>query len=175
MSGGAIARGTAVVFVAAMLQAVIVSAIVVGSGAPDLLLVAVISLGLLRGSIAGAAYGFAGGLVVDLLTLDTLGLTSLILTLAGFWAGRYAETSGRGRRSAPLIAVGALTVLAGAFAFVLHYMLGVDVVATYALVSTLVPTLVLNLAFTLPVYALVRAIVREEEMIERSPEVELVV
>ena len=62
MNGGAIARGSAVVFVAAMLQTVIVSAIVIGGGAPDLLLVVVISLGLLRGSISGAVYGFAGGL-----------------------------------------------------------------------------------------------------------------
>jgi rod shape-determining protein MreD len=175
VNGGAIARGSAVVFVAAMLQTVIVSAIVIGGGAPDLLLVVVISLGLLRGSIPGAAYGFAGGLVVDLLTLDTLGFTSLVLTLAGFWAGRYAETSGRGQRSAPLIAVGALTVLAGAFAFVLHYMLGVEVVARYVLVTALVPTLLLNLALAVPVYALVRAIVREPETIERAPEVELVV
>jgi rod shape-determining protein MreD len=175
VNAGAIARGSAVVFVAAMLQTVIVSAIVIGGGAPDLLLVVVISLGLLRGSIPGAAYGFAGGLVVDLLTLDTLGFTSLVLTLAGFWAGRYAETSGRARRSAPLIAVGALTVLAGAFALVLHYMLGVEVVARYVLVTALVPTLLLNLALALPVYALVRAIVRERETIERAPEVELVV
>ena len=101
MTGGAIARASAVVFVAAMLQAVIVSSLVIGGGAPDLLLVVVISLGLLRGSIPGAVFGFAGGLVVDLLTLDTLGITSLVLTLAGFWAGRYAETTGRGRRIAP--------------------------------------------------------------------------
>lgn len=175
MNGGTLARGSAVVFVAAMLQAVIVSAIVISGGAPDLLLVVVISLGLLRGSIPGAVYGFVGGVIVDLLTLDTLGVTSLVLTLAGFWAGRYAETSGLGRRSAPLVAVGALTVLAGTFAFVLHYILGVEVVARYALVTALVPTLILNLALALPVYALVRAIVREQEAIRRAPEVELVV
>jgi rod shape-determining protein MreD len=175
MNGGAIARGSAVVFVAAMLQAVIVSAIVVSGGAPDLLLVVVISLGLLRGSIAGAVYGFAGGLIVDLLTLDTLGITSLVLTLAGFWAGRYAETTMLGRRSAPLIAVGALTALAGVFAFVLHYILGVEVVARFALVTTLVPTLILNLVLALPVFMLVRAVVREQETIQRAPEVELVV
>jgi hypothetical protein len=54
-------------------------------------------------------------------------------------------------------------------------MLGVDVVAYYALVTALVPTLLLNLALAVPVYALVRAIVREQETIERTPEVELVV
>ena len=83
-------RAFAVVFVAALLQVVIVSSLVVAGGAPDFLLVVVVALGLLRGSVPGAALGFVGGLIVDLVTLGTLGVTSLILTLAGFWAGRYA-------------------------------------------------------------------------------------
>ncbi len=175
MTGGAVARASVVVFVAAMLQAVIVSSLVIGGGAPDLLLIVVVSVGLLRGSIPGAVYGFAAGLVVDLLTLETLGMTSLVLTLAGFWAGRYVETTGRGRRFAPLLAVGVITVLAAAFAFVLHYMLGEEVVARHALVTSLVPTLLLNLLLALPVYALVRASVREPDRLERSPEVEVLV
>ena len=91
----------------------------VGGGRPDLLLVVVVALGLLRGSIPGAVLGFAGGLVVDVLTLGTLGVTSLVLTLAGFWAGRYGETTGRDRRFAPVLAVGAITLLAGVFGYVL--------------------------------------------------------
>lgn len=168
-------RLAAVVFVAALLQAVVVSSFVLGGGAPDLLLVVVVSLGLLRGSIPGAFLGFAGGLVVDLLTLETLGITSLVLTLAGFWAGRYGETTGRDRRVAPLVAVGVITVLAGLFAFVLHYMLGDEVDARHALVTALAPTLLANLIFALPVYSLVRAVVGESAPGEPSSEVEVVV
>jgi len=168
-------RASGVVFAAAMLQGVIVSSLVIGGGTPDLLLVVVISLGLLRGSVPGAVFGFSGGLVVDLLTLGTLGITSLVLTLAGFWAGRYAETTGRGRRFAPLVAVGAITVLAGVFAFALHYMLGEAVVARHALVTALVPAVIMNLALALPLHALVRATVREPPAAERPPEVEVVV
>lgn len=175
MTAGTIVRVSAVVFVAAMLQAVIVSSLVIGGGAPDLLLIVAVSLGLLRGSILGAVSGFAGGLVVDLLTLETLGITSLVLILAGFWAGRYAETAGRGRRLAPLVAVGVITVLAGVFGFVLHYMLGMEVVARQALLTALAPTLLLNLLLALPVYALVRASVREPERFDRSAEVEVLV
>jgi len=131
--------------------------------------------GLLRGSVVGAASGFAGGLVVDLLTLDTLGITSLVLTLAGFWAGRYGETTARGRRVAPLVAVGVITVLAALFSVVLHYMLGDEVDARQALVSSLAPELVLNLLLALPVYALLRAIVRGRSALEPTGEVELVV
>jgi rod shape-determining protein MreD len=166
-------RALAVVFVAAMLQVVIVSSIVVAGGAPDLLLVTVVALGLLRGSIPGAFLGFVGGLIVDLATLGTLGVTSLVLTLAGFWAGRYAETTGRGRRFAPIIAVGAITVLAGVFGFVLHYLLDEDVVARTALVSALVPAVVLNLVLALPVHRLVRAVVGEELRAEPSADVEV--
>lgn len=175
MSAGSAARASALVFTAAMLQTVIVSSIVLGGGAPDLLLVVVICLGLSRGSVPGAILGFAGGLVVDFLTLDTLGITSLVLTLAGFWAGRYGETTGRGRRSGPLVAVGAITVLAGVFGFVLHYMLGDDVVARHALLTALAPALVLNVLLALPVHALVRATVHEGEVAETSREVEVVV
>ena len=166
-------RALAVVFVAALLQVVVVSSIVVGGGAPDLLLVAIVALALLRGSIPGAVLGFAGGLVVDILTLGTLGVTSLVLTLAGFWAGRYGETTGRDRRFAPIIAVGTITLLAGAFGYALHYLLAEDVVAQHALVTALAPAFVLNLVLALPVHRLIRAIVGEDLRAEPSPEVEV--
>jgi rod shape-determining protein MreD len=168
-------RASVVLFVAAMFQVVTVSALVFGGGAPDLLLVTVVVLGLLRGSVPGAAFGFAGGLVVDLLTLGALGVTSLILTLAGFWAGRWAETTGRGRKLAPLLAVAVITILASAFSFVLHWMLGQEAPATYALGAVLMPTLVANLILAFPVYLLVRATVRERDVLEPAPEVEVLV
>lgn len=168
-------RVFAVVFGAALVQAVLVSALILGGGAPDLLLLVVISVGLLRGSVPGAVAGFVGGLVIDLLTLDTLGLSSLVLTLAGFWAGRYAETTARGRRLPPLLAAGSITILAAVFAAGLRYLLGEEVVVQQALVRSLVPTVLLNLALALPVYALVRSAVREQMRPVSSSEVEVVV
>ena len=175
MSASAVLRATLVLFVAAMLQTVIVSSIVIDGGAPDLLLVVVVALGLVRGAIPGAVFGFTAGLIVDLVTLDTMGITSLVLTLAGFWAGRYGETVGRDRRFAPVIAVGTLTLLAGLFGYVLHYLLGEDVVARHALVTALMPAFVLNLALSLPVCAVVRHMVGEAERAKASPEVEVFV
>lgn len=171
---GTLLRASLLVFVTAIVQSVLVSSLVMGGGAPDVLLLVVISLGLLRGSVAGAFAGFAGGIVVDLLTLDTLGLTSLVLTLAGFWAGRYGETTARGQRLPALVSAAVITVLAGIFAFVLRYVLGEDVVAQQALVTSLPPTLLLNLVLALPVLVLVRAIVPAR--VEAPPsEVEVVV
>jgi len=168
-------RAFAVVFVAALLQVVIVSSLVIAGGAPDLLLVVVVALGLLRGSVPGAVLGFVGGVIVDLVTLGTLGVTSLILTLAGFWAGRYTETTGRDRRFAPVIAVGTITVLVAAFGYVLHYLLDENVVAGHALVTALLPAFVLNVALALPVHALVRRIVGEAHRGDVAQEVEVLV
>jgi rod shape-determining protein MreD len=175
MSAGTALRAMLVVFLAAMLQTVIVSSLVIGGGAPDVLLVVVVALGLVRGAMPGAVFGFMGGLIVDLVTLDTLGISSLVLTLAGFWAGRYGETTGRDRRFAPVIAVGAITLLAGLFGYVLHYMLGEEVVARHALVTALMPAFVLNLILALPLYALVRRVVGVGERTDVSPEVEVLV
>ena len=168
-------RASLVLFVAALAQVVVVSEIGLSGGAPDLLLVTVVALGLLRGSVSGAVFGFAGGLIVDLLTLETLGITSLVLTLAGFWAGRWAETTGHGRKLAPLLAVGVITVVASGFAFVLHFMLGEVVNAHHALVTVMVPTLLANLVLAYPVHRLVRSAVHERETAEPAQEVEVLV
>jgi rod shape-determining protein MreD len=172
---GLVLRASVVVFVAAIVQVVLASSLVVGGGAPDVLLLVVVSMGLLRGSTGGAVAGFGGGLVVDLLTLETLGLTSLVLTLAGFWAGRYGETTARGRYLPPLLAAGVITVLAAGFALVLRYLLGESVTAQHVLVTALAPTLLLNLALVLPVYALVRSAVHERAESPSASEVEVVV
>jgi rod shape-determining protein MreD len=168
-------RAALLLFVAVMVQLVVVPPYLFGGGAPDLLLLVVISLGLLRGSVAGAGYGFVAGLLVDLATLETLGVTSLVLTLAGFWAGRYAETTARSRRLAPILAAAVLTVLATFFALLLHYLMGEEIVLRQALLTVLVPMLIWNVLLAYPVYALVRGLVTEREALEPAQKVEVLV
>ena len=50
-------------------------------------------VGLLCGSTLGAATGFAVGLLVDLALVQTLGLTSLVFTLVGYWCGAPARAA----------------------------------------------------------------------------------
>ncbi|HJU47448.1 MAG TPA: rod shape-determining protein MreD [Gaiellaceae bacterium] len=165
-------RVAAVVFVAAIFQVSALSQLTVFGAAPDLLLVSLVSLAMLRGSIVGALAGFAGGLIVDVATLGTLGVTSLLLTVAGYWAGRYAETTGRGRAFAPYVAVAAITVVVGVGAAVVHFLLGDAVVVQRALLP-LLPAIVLNLLLAAPVHRLCRRIVGETPRIERLRNVEV--
>ena len=73
------------------------------------------------------------------MTLGVLGTTSILLTLAGYWAGRYGETTGRGRAYAAPLAAFAISAAAGIGGVALHFLLGQPVSAREALV-TLVPS-----------------------------------
>ncbi len=144
------------IFVAAILQVTLFSSAQILGGTPDVVLLTLMAIALLRGSVYGASAGFAAGLIVDTANLGTLGVTSLLLTIAGYWIGRYGETTGRDRGHAPYVSVAVATVLVQFGALFLHYMLGDPVSARVALLDALPAKVLLNLLLTLPVYALVR-------------------
>jgi hypothetical protein len=100
------------------------------------------------------------GLVVDTATLQTLGVTSLLLTIAGYWIGRYGETTGRDRTHAPFVSVAVVTLLYSIGALILHYMLGEPASASRVLLDALPFELIFNLILTVPVYALCRRLFR---------------
>jgi rod shape-determining protein MreD len=145
-------------FVAAVLQVSIVGSIHVAGGTPDLVLVTLVAIALLRGAIVGALAGFFVGLLLDTAYLGRLGETSLLLTIAGYWIGRYGETTGRDRSHAPLLSVAVITILYAIGALALHVVLGDAVDARLVLLDSLVPAVLLNLLLAFPVYALVRRI-----------------
>lgn len=144
--------------VAALVQVSITSNVQVASGHPDLLLVLVISIALLRGPAFGAVAGFWGGLVLDVISFQTLGLTSLLLTLAGYFAGRLGEVTKKSSAHPALLAVTIGTIGVGLGSAVLHFMLGETVSASEFFVGMLLPTLALNLLLAYPLYGLSRRI-----------------
>lgn len=145
------------VFVAALLQVTLVASLDVAGGSADVLLLAVVSIALLRGSVVGTVVGFLGGLLVDVITLDTLGVWALLYALVGYWVGRYGETTGRDRPHAVLVSVLVATFAIAYAGYGLHFMLGAEVSGRRALVDTLLPALLLNLLLGRPVHGLLRA------------------
>jgi rod shape-determining protein MreD len=134
----------------------------------------VISIALLRGAIAGAVTGFVAGLLVDVMTLGTLGVTSILLTVAGHFAGRYGETTGRGRAYAPPLTAFAASVLVALGGAALNFMLGVPV-ASGEVVRSVLPSALLAAILVLPVHWLCRIVLgRNEPAAPRMREVELV-
>lgn len=152
-----VVKAGVVFFTAVVVQTAIVSAFEPGRGTADLVLVTLTAAALLRGSIFGALAGFYAGFLLDAANLETLGLSSLLLTVAGYWIGRYGETTGRDRAHAPLLAIAVVTVLFTLGSLAMHYLLG-DPVSAESAIDALPTQIVLNLALTIPVYALSRRI-----------------
>lgn len=173
MAAAEAAKAAGLLFLAAVVQASLVSAVIIFGGSPDLLLVTLVAVALLRGSLAGAVGGFFAGLVLDTATLSTLGLSSLLLTLAGYWIGRYGETTGRDRGHAPFVSVGVVTVLYALGALMLHFVLGEPAPARAVLIDGLLPAVALNLLLTAPVYAIVGRVLRPVSRTDRTSEVRL--
>jgi rod shape-determining protein MreD len=161
------AKAAGLIGLAAILQASVFADVHVLKGTPDLLLVTLVAVSLLRGPVVGAAAGFWGGLVLDTADLGTLGVTSLLLTLTGCWIGRYGETTARDRSRFPFLAVSVVTFLYLLGALLLHFMLGDPAPARRVLLDTLFQGIALNLVLTVPVYALCRRLLPQIERAER--------
>ena len=149
-------KAAGVVFAAFLAEIAIFGPLQIGGGSADVVLVTVALVALLSGSVVGAVAGFWAGLLLDTATLGTLGVTALLLTLVGFWCGRYGETTARDRAHAPFLAVAVVTVLTALGNLVLQFTLGEPTSARWMLVDSLIPQLVMNVLLTLPLYVVLR-------------------
>jgi len=142
------------ILLAAVVQVSIAEWIEVGEGHPDVVLVTLVAVALLRGPVFGAASGFWAGLVLDTASFGTFGLTSLLLTIAGYWTGRFGEVTTRTSAHPLLIAVALATVGVALGSAVLHFMLGLTIPASQLFLAVLLPTLALNMLLAYPLYGL---------------------
>jgi rod shape-determining protein MreD len=126
----------------------------------DLTPLMVMSVGLLTGSMTGAVMGFFTGLLVDTVLVQTLGITSLLYIAIGYWSGRLRELRDPAHGLVPLAAGAAATAVSGVGMTIIQFLLGVDAPVSLLLVQQIVITVLVNTLISLPVYALVRRIIR---------------
>jgi rod shape-determining protein MreD len=154
-------KAAVLLLVVAPFQVSIASSLEVAEGHPDAILVLVVAIALLRGPVFGSLAGFWAGLAIDVATLaEPLGLSSLLLTLVGYWSGRLGEVTTRSSAHVPLLAVALATLGYGLGSLVVRFMLGTAIPASEFFVPVLLPTLALNVLLAYPLYALVRRLLR---------------
>ncbi|MGI8429091.1 MAG: rod shape-determining protein MreD [Solirubrobacteraceae bacterium] len=152
-------RLAALTFVTVVLQQAAVSQISIFGVSTDVTPLVVMSVGLLAGSMSGAVMGFGAGLLVDLVLVQTLGVTSLLYIGIGYWSGRLRELRDPAHGLVPLALGAASTAFFGAGMAVIQFMLGVNAPVSSLLLQQIVITVLVNTLIALPVYALVRRII----------------
>ncbi len=142
-----------------VIQEAAVSQVSIFGISADLTPLMVMSVGLLAGSLTGAVMGFATGLLVDTVLVQTLGITSLLYIAIGYWAGRLRELRDPAHGLVPLAAGAAATAVAGIGMTLIQFLLGVDAPVSVLLFQQIFITILVNTLISLPVYAAVRRIV----------------
>lgn len=159
----------AIVLAAVVLQITFFSYLSILGASPDFVVVVVAVIGLLGGAVIGAVMGFAAGLVLDVMLLETLGVSSLVLLSAGYLAGRYRESFEIDSAFAPAAVTGALALMASAGLTALQLTLEVDSAVSGAVVGDSIVKGLLAFGLTYPVYPLIRRALRPALVLEETP------
>jgi rod shape-determining protein MreD len=158
ISRAAVLRLLAIGLVGGILQLTAVSQVTVFGVSADLTPLLVASVGFLGGSLVGACFGFGLGLFMDVASLETLGLESLLYTIVGYGAGRVRELRDPAHGLAP-VAVGAAATAGATMGFaVMQFLLGVATPVSYLLAREILMTILLNTLLALPVHAACRRV-----------------
>lgn len=157
-SGSLAARLAAFAVVLVFFQIGVVSEVPIFGVNADLASLLVAFVGLLCGASVGAVAGFAVGLLVDLALVQTLGLTSLIFTLIGYWCGRLRELRDPQAALTPLL-VGAGASATSLVGYALmEFMLGVDAPVSFQLLRQIVLGVLVNTIVAVPMWVLTRRV-----------------
>ncbi|HEY1457709.1 MAG TPA: rod shape-determining protein MreD [Solirubrobacteraceae bacterium] len=146
------ALSVAVVFI----QIGVVSEVTVFGVSADLSPLVVAFVGYLCGATVGAIVGFSVGLLVDLALVQTLGVSSLIFTVIGYWAGRTRELRDPQGPLVPLL-IGVAAASASLVGYSLvEFLLGVDAPVSWDLLRQIVLGILVDAIVALPFWAIVR-------------------
>src|SRR5690348_2368457 len=119
-------RLAALAFATVVIQQAAIAQISIFGVSADLGPLVVMSVGLLAGSMAGAIMGFSAGLLVDIVLFQTLGVTSLLYIVIGYWSGRVRELLDPAHGLVPLAMGAGATAVAGFGMALIQILLGVD-------------------------------------------------
>ncbi|HME03980.1 MAG TPA: rod shape-determining protein MreD [Solirubrobacteraceae bacterium] len=155
-SFGLLVRIAVLAVVVVFVQIGVVSEVPLFGVSVDISPLLVVFVGLLCGSTVGALTGFAVGLLVDLTLVQTLGVTSLIFTLIGYWSGRLRELRDPQAALTPLLVGAAGTAAALVGYSLMEFLLGVDAPVSLELVRQIVIGILLGTMVALPMWVIVR-------------------
>ncbi|HUZ27806.1 MAG TPA: rod shape-determining protein MreD [Solirubrobacteraceae bacterium] len=143
-------------FITVVVQEAAISQISIFGTSAEISVLVVMSVGLLAGSVPGAIMGFSIGLLVDMVLVQTLGVTSLLYIAIGYGAGRLRELRDPGHGLVPMGMGAAATAVAGLGMAVIQFLLGVQSPVSTLLLQQIFITVLVNALIALPVYAAVR-------------------
>jgi rod shape-determining protein MreD len=155
------------VLAAVLLQVAVVVDFGVLGGRPDLVVILVVAIGLLRGPVGGALTGFVAGFLVDALGLGQVGISSLVLVGIGYLVGIWGERMADRAAVRPLVAVAGASVLADLAAVTIAVLIGTGSTLDASMVAAAIVGSMLNVLLAIALFPVVRRLLGRRR---RAPE-----
>ena len=143
-----------------MVQQAAVSQISIFGVSADLTPLVVMSVGLLAARWPARSSASASACWSTWCWSRRSGVTSLLYIAIGYWAGRLRELRDPAHGLVPLAVGAPATAFAGIGMALIQFLLGVDAPVSLLLLQQIFITVLVNTLIALPVYALVRRIIR---------------
>lgn len=136
------------------LQCAVFQIFQIASIKPNILLIVVVSLGLMRGRRSGLLIGFWGGLIMDIFFPFRLGMQALIYMWLGYWAGSFYRIYYDDDIKTPMLLAALGDLMYGVYYYVLTFLLRGRINLFYYLSRIILPELVYTLLITILIYRL---------------------
>ncbi len=165
------------VFVLAILEVAATPQLTPFGGGPDLIVILVVALALWRGVEAAAVAGFAGGLLLDAITYEHLGMASLVYVGVAWAVATLAHRREAGPgmleppppRALPWLVAGAIAAQFGSL--ILHVLLGDHPAAGILFWHQIAPAILQTTLLGLVLLPLLRRIFRPPSAMSRVPRI----
>ncbi len=141
---------------AVVVQTTISPYVTVLGAQPDSALIVVIALAMMRGPVWGAVVGFATGFLLDVALVQTMGISSFLYTLAGYFSGRYAEGTDPDSWLPPMVTVFLATFVVQVLNAVIMFLLGVEASIDFVIFRVVLPSAVINALLAMPIFVVCR-------------------
>ena len=135
---------------------------------PNLVIMLIIHLSLMRGSVEGAIVGFVGGLLMDILAGRIVGLYSLIGMYVGVAAGYFNKRFYKDNYFVALFFTFIFSFVFEFIFYVLFYFIWGETRILYALQHIIVPEAIYNCIIAVPVYMVLIKVDKWLEKREKS-------
>lgn len=149
-------RVALMVLLAVIAQVTVAPYLTVLGAKPDISLVVIVCLAMMRGPLWGAVGGFAAGMLMDIALVQTLGISSFLMTLAGYFSGRYAEGVDENSWFPPVLMVFVSTIFVQALNAVIMFLFGIEASVNYVAFRIILPSAILNALLAAPLFVVCR-------------------
>ena len=127
---------------------------------PNTAFIIVVTYAMLRGDLEGALVGFCAGLLADIFFGRIIGVSALLMMLAGYFCGKPFKDFFKENYIAPIILVGVVSLAYEFMFYVLNFLLLGRVNFLRYLGQIILPTAVYNLILCVFIYRMIYGINR---------------